>query len=1236
MPRALRRRRPRKRPAQQARAAAQEEEAARREQEWQLDLAALRERFPADHPASRPEISLAEAEAEAQQAEAAAEDEARHAYDPSDPEGLAAYAAYHGEQARVHAWNIILDDAGVGRLEPEAGQTPASPERDSSAERSVILTRLRETERLLDGVMHQTLLGSDARELRSRWESMRLAQSRLRRVQADIDVFAHSLPDDIAALEGEQRRLEDIPGQLEDIPGLQELPFADPAMASFREDRIQLAQSRLAEVRAKIAALRDQWAREHAATRRQLTAQQRRLEDTLARDETLQAAHELTGDGSPSEILADRIGLVRTWLGQLEAQLTRLAAWNPGTPPPAASKQMPGQDRPAGDERAPGQRTSSQRTSGRASPARPRTAQQRIKAIRTARERDWQHWLTAARQSHPAARPAARPDLSQADAYAEYQRAVPAAVLAAREAYRNAGDRDGRDASIESQAEQAHLSVRAALQADLGIDVPATELEEQLLLGAPIDPETLPPNRPGLTMADAAAWVQQQATAATAGALKSWPGAAGTPEHTAYVNLETERATEQAWSALLSELGTVPDLRVPKIMVTAPDDHVSESDGPEVDPVLLSATAPPPGTVATMLSEPPGSPSHEQVALAAPRVAGFTTLVALNRNGKISDGEADLEPAQVAARLGLHLPGAGPDGLPVPVPENPVGVIMITSSSPQAGAELHRATGLTHMVISQDREPVMLGTEVLSGTVAGDDFTADGQWVIHAGGHKYRTGTPSLTEALKLVSSRPLEQATPDTGEPATTDQASAPAERPTPTRTPAPAPGASLLQRITDLPASDLTLPHRDLTWLRAPHDSVRHAQAAMAAPRVAGFKTLIAHGRNGRAVDGDTTLDGPELAARLDLHIAADRPGATPSAPPDDPAGVSMLSCDIPGTALELHRSTGGVHQVLFPSHKAIILPTGEVISGGFGTTAAGRSVPAANGQWLALVRGELLELGTPFLGEASAALGLELLPGAEPPDRPVAFYADLAEAQTAVLAKARLETPQADDASGFLPSLIALAGDQLRGMKGAESAADLAPLVVGAMAERYGRGGQPDRRYDRYLSGSLTADEMLAGLRSGNLDSRAERLLPHLAADTFGLELAVLGDQAQVSFVGEPGGQRMARPDRTPFVLVRTSDGQFWPALPITDLAPDESPRTELLRRPPRQAPAADQPTVWTGELSDADRQLTRQEAWAVPLPPEAPDAAVARRMAETQYLAQVGHRPGRSPWLRTRSR
>jgi len=43
------------------------------------------------------------------------------------------------------------------------------------------------------------------------------------------------------------------------------------------------------------------------------------------------------------------------------------------------------------------------------------------------------------------------------------------------------------------------------------------------------------------------------------------------------------------------------------------------------------------------------------------------------------------------------------------------------------------------MVISQDREAMMLGTEVLSGTVPGGAFTADGKWVIHTGGREYRT-----------------------------------------------------------------------------------------------------------------------------------------------------------------------------------------------------------------------------------------------------------------------------------------------------------------------------------------------------------------------------------------------------------------------------------------------------------------------------------------------------------------
>ena len=383
----------------QERARLAAEAVASREREWQQALAAARESNPADHPASRPQISFAAAEAEVERAAAAAAEEARRSYaEPFDAEGVAAYAAYHTEQARVQTWNRILDEAGVGRPEAGTQEAAARPEQDISAERSAILTRLRETERVLNGVMHQMRPGSDARDLRSRRDGMLLVQSRLRRVQADISVFTDALPDDIAELEREQRRLEEIPGWLE-------LPFVGPAVGSFRADRTQLAQSRLAEVQAKIAALREQWAREHAATTHRLTTQQRRLEDILARDEAFQAAQEVTGDGSRSEVLADRISLVRTWLRQLRGQLARLAAWKPGTPVPQSP---PARNRPPRQDRSrTGEDTSGPPASSRAPQARPRTVRQRIKAIRTVRQRDWQQWVTATRQSHPAARPAA-------------------------------------------------------------------------------------------------------------------------------------------------------------------------------------------------------------------------------------------------------------------------------------------------------------------------------------------------------------------------------------------------------------------------------------------------------------------------------------------------------------------------------------------------------------------------------------------------------------------------------------------------------------------------------------------------------------------------------------------------------------------------------------------------------------------------------------------------------------
>ena len=298
--------------------------AAQLERQWQEAVAAGRERFPTGRPAARPGLTFAEANAEVEQHVAVARAEARRAYwNPHDADGVATYAAYHAELARSQAWDMVLDDVGIGRPEPDAGASPGQTPTVES--REALVVRLLETERVLEGLLTE----APPSPLSGHWsawlERMRLTDARLRRARADIDLFTNPLPDDLTALERERQRLENIPGLLE-------LPFAGPMPEDFRKDRVQLSQNRLAEVRAKIAAVQPQLVQEHAAAVRQLEQERLRLEGILEREQDRLRLAQLPFSGLPNEVHQDRIAMVRSRLRRLQADLDDLARWTPGAP----------------------------------------------------------------------------------------------------------------------------------------------------------------------------------------------------------------------------------------------------------------------------------------------------------------------------------------------------------------------------------------------------------------------------------------------------------------------------------------------------------------------------------------------------------------------------------------------------------------------------------------------------------------------------------------------------------------------------------------------------------------------------------------------------------------------------------------------------------------------------------------------------------------------------------------
>ncbi len=447
--------------------------------------------------------------------------------------------------------------------------------------------------------------------------------------------------------------------------------------------------------------------------------------------------------------------------------------------------------------------------------------------------------------------------------------------------------------------------------------------------------------------------------------------------------------------------------------------------------------------------------------------------------------------------------------------------------------------------------------------------------------------------------------------------------------RTPGRTTMVPLRRRIAELTAGPRS-PGPRVTRLSAPHDSLSHELAAQAAPYADGFITLVAHGRNGKVVDGDAELTGAQLAVRLGLHVTS---ATSEDAPPDERTGVIMLTCDSPEAAAELHAATGFAHPVLYPDGRSIITPAGDVMAGTFTEGKNRKPVAQPSGEWLALIDGEVFALGTPLLSEAADGLGIRLRSPALPPTEPVAFYADLTPAQTGVLEDAALKIGDAapDRAGRFFSSLIAVAADRLRAVLGLSQADELTPeLLRDQMTERYRR--RPGR-YRDYLPSSVTPDQMLADLHGlQELDWQAAELLPHLAADTFRLDLAVLGAQGQPMLVGEAGLPRTANQDGQPFLLVRTTGGQFAP----TEPEPGAQPRPGMsLRAPARRVPAAGQPTAWLEDFDESEQALIDQEAQATPLPVRLARPDLVGRIAEIQYLAKVGPRTGRHRGRRSKT-
>ncbi len=417
--------------------------------------------------------------------------------------------------------------------------------------------------------------------------------------------------------------------------------------------------------------------------------------------------------------------------------------------------------------------------------------------------------------------------------------------------------------------------------------------------------------------------------------------------------------------------------------------------------------------------------------------------------------------------------------------------------------------------------------------------------------------------------------------------------------------------------PAPGLPVPPPGATWLRAPRDTYLHAQAAAAAPVPEGWKTLIGHSLNGAVLDGDTLYNATEIARRMGLHVAGKGPDGQPLPPPRSPAKVLMLTCNAALQAAgALHAVTGGVHEIVSMIGEAIMVPgrpstkddPGEppdVIAGTWKTGPGGEPEPVANGDFLVWKDGAPQSLGTYSLREAMASRGVPLVFG-DAPDQPVGFYYGLTNAQTATLDVFGYEVDAADIAAagspdGVYAALVAAGGQRLAAALAAPPTPDLVHRHLRAALEN--DLGSAASRYRELMPPGRTAADVMAD------PHLAADLLPHVAADTFGLDIVLLGGLGQLGSAGSAAGPRLTDPDGRSFILVRLPDGYLVAARP----RPGRPVRPVPF--PPRPAGA---PSRWTQDFGLSDRQQVEQDAAAALAATVHPTAR--GRVAEMNHLVQ----------------
>jgi hypothetical protein len=399
---------------------------------------------------------------------------------------------------------------------------------------------------------------------------------------------------------------------------------------------------------------------------------------------------------------------------------------------------------------------------------------------------------------------------------------------------------------------------------------------------------------------------------------------------------------------------------------------------------------------------------------------------------------------------------------------------------------------------------------------------------------------------------------------------------------------------------------------WFPAPSDGLIHAQAVDAVPRAHGWTTLVAHSEAGRVVDGDTAVDGPGVAERMQL-------------PRLDGGGVVMVVCNAaappPGggrsPAEDLHLATDSATPILAPTHEAM-MSGADVVSGTWTVDADGATVPNPVGDWVLWEGGVARALGTSSLTEALAGLGVGVTPGGPPPDAPVGFVHQVTPAQTATANVMQYDAIQQHLATqgfvDFYTALIGATGNRLVDSDGVP----MTPAAVHALVQRMLRADleEPVSHYAGLYAPATDVAQFLVDMQNPAFWSRqASILVPHVVADLFGLDLGVVGALGGAEAVGDVNGPRRGDQHGDPFLVLNVGD-RFVGLVPRPVAAGANPPPRELR---PRFQPGPN--NAWTRPLTAAENGLVDQAGQSAPLQPGVEEhAANLNRRTVAQSLNQ----------------